>query len=71
MENDQNMQNKESLEKTASDGKTSNVGSGPANESAINNGGSGGATQPKERTGKDTSMGGATGSVGSSNGRCR
>jgi hypothetical protein len=56
-----NAKNKPGIEKTASDGKASNVGSGPVSENDINNGGSGGATQPKERTGKDTQMGGATG----------
>ncbi len=49
------------IEKTASDGKEPNVGSGPLESGLINNGGHGEAKQPKEHTGKATEMGGATG----------
>jgi hypothetical protein len=60
-QNNNNTENKAAIEKTASDGNTPNVGAGPVSEGDINNGGSGGATQPKEHTGKQTEMGGATG----------
>jgi hypothetical protein len=49
------------VEKTASDGKEPNVGSGPVASDRINSGGGGEARQPKEHTGKETEMGGATG----------
>ena len=47
------------LSKTYSGGKTPNVGTGPSDN--IDNGGGAEARQPKEHTGKDTEMGGATG----------
>ncbi|MDB5247660.1 MAG: hypothetical protein JWQ40_2054 [Segetibacter sp.] len=48
------------VEKTASDGKTPNVGSGPV-ASVADGGVEGEAKQPKENTGNLTNMGGATG----------
>ena len=56
-----NTQNKAAIEKTASNGKTPNVGSGPVSENDINSGGNGGDKQPKEHTGQGAEMGGATG----------
>lgn len=57
MDNDKNAPH---VEKTASDGKTPNVGSGPAPHVA-DGGVEGEAKQPKEHTGQLTEMGGATG----------
>jgi len=48
------------VEKTASDGKIPNVGSGPV-ASVPDGGVEGEAKQPKENTGHTTDMGGATG----------
>jgi hypothetical protein len=41
--------------------KEPDVGSGPISSDLINDGGHGGKKQPKEHTGKQTEMGGATG----------
>ena len=49
------------IEKTATDGKAPNVGAGPVGSDLIADGGHGEAKQPKEHTGKNTEMGGATG----------
>lgn len=49
------------IEKTATGGKAPNIGAGPVQSEFIEDGGHGEAKQPKEHTGKDTEMGGATG----------
>lgn len=54
------IQKKQSIESTGEEGKASNVGAGPV-ESVPDGGKEGEAKQPKERTGKSTNMGGATG----------
>ena len=57
---DEEAEKKHLTESTFSHGKTPNVGAGPV--SSVNDGGKEGeAKQPKERTGKQTDMGGATG----------
>jgi hypothetical protein len=53
-------QKKQSTESTGEEGKASNVGAGPV-KSVPDGGKEGEAKQPKERTGKLTDMGGATG----------
>lgn len=55
-----NSGNTAGLESTYSKGATPNVGTGPA-PSIPDGGKEGEAKQPKEHTGKDTDMGGATG----------
>lgn len=61
MENqDKESQKKHAIESTATDGKAPNVGAGPV-EYIADGGVEGEAKQPKERTGKLTDMGGATG----------
>ena len=59
MSNENESDKQKTLNKTFSKGKTPNVGTGPSDN--FNNGGGGEAKQPKEHTGKDTEMGGATG----------
>jgi hypothetical protein len=57
---DKNSQKDSSAENTADTNKPSNVGAGPV-KSVDDGGKEGEAKQPKERTGKSTNMGGATG----------
>jgi hypothetical protein len=62
-DNNNKKENRAAIEENAPDGKIPGTGSGPVSESDINNGGSRVATQPKEKTGKQTEMGGATGGI--------